>query len=69
MFLIYYPLLKLLAVNLYPFNFAISFILVYDPNHQLFILNFRGLSFSFPIDSKFEVRLSFQTRNTECANK
>ena len=31
------------------------FILVYDPNHQLFILNFRGLSFSFPIDSKFEV--------------
>ena len=31
------------------------FISVYDPNHQLFILNFRGLSFSFPIDSKFEV--------------
>nr|XP_002741257.2 PREDICTED: UPF0183 protein C16orf70 homolog [Saccoglossus kowalevskii] len=27
---------------------------VYDSAHQLFILNFRGLSFSFPIDSKFE---------------
>lgn len=27
---------------------------VYDPTHQLFILTFRGLSFSFPIDSKFE---------------
>ena len=33
----------------------IFFTSVYDPNHQLFILNFRGLSFSFPIDSKFEV--------------
>ena len=37
------------------FNISLMFILVYDPNHQLFILNFRGLSFSFPIDSKFEV--------------
>ena len=38
------------------FNFeSFSIISVYDPNHQLFILNFRGLSFSFPIDSKFEV--------------
>ncbi|XP_070574143.1 phagosome assembly factor 1-like [Ptychodera flava] len=27
---------------------------IYDSAHQLFILNFRGLSFSFPIDSKFE---------------
>ena len=37
------------------FIISLMFILVYDPNHQLFILNFRGLSFSFPIDSKFEV--------------
>lgn len=27
---------------------------VYDSSHQLFILNFRGVSFTFPIDSKFE---------------
>lgn len=37
------------------FIISLMFISVYDPNHQLFILNFRGLSFSFPIDSKFEV--------------
>jgi hypothetical protein len=30
---------------------------VYDSEKQLFILNFRGLSFSFPIESKFEVSL------------
>ncbi|KAK3735198.1 hypothetical protein QZH41_017952, partial [Actinostola sp. cb2023] len=30
------------------------YIVVYDPSLHLFILNFRGLSFSFPIDSKFE---------------
>ena len=29
--------------------------LVYDSNHQLFVLNFRGVAFTFPIDSKFEV--------------
>ncbi|XP_064640713.1 phagosome assembly factor 1-like isoform X2 [Lineus longissimus] len=29
---------------------------VYDSEKQLFILNFRGLSFSFPIESKFEPR-------------
>lgn len=37
---------------------------VYDENQQLFILNFRGLSFSFPVDSKFqvvfEVKLEFK---------
>ena len=38
-----------------PPHCKIFFPSVYDPNHQLFILNFRGLSFSFPIDSKFEV--------------
>lgn len=27
---------------------------VYDSSHQLFFLNFRGVSFTFPIDSKFE---------------
>ena len=37
------------------FIISLMSILVYDPNHQLFILNFRGLSFSFLIDSKFEV--------------
>ncbi|XP_074646338.1 phagosome assembly factor 1-like isoform X2 [Tubulanus polymorphus] len=29
---------------------------LYDSEKQLFILNFRGLSFSFPIESKFEPR-------------
>lgn len=28
---------------------------VYDAAQQLFVLNFRGLSFSFPIESKFPV--------------
>ena len=28
---------------------------MYDSSHQLFVLNFRGVCFTFPIDSKFEV--------------
>lgn len=27
---------------------------VYDSEKELFILNFRGLSFSFPVESKFQ---------------
>ena len=28
---------------------------VYDTEKQLFVLNFRGLSFCFPVESKFQV--------------
>lgn len=28
---------------------------VYDADKQLFVLNFRGLSFSFPVETKFQV--------------
>ncbi|CAK9290374.1 unnamed protein product [Gordionus sp. m RMFG-2023] len=31
---------------------------IYDPNQQLFVLNFRGLSFSFPIESHFQPNYS-----------
>lgn len=31
---------------------------VYDQEKQIFQLNFRGLSFSFPVESKFQVSLT-----------
>jgi len=42
---------------------------VYNSEKQLFVLNFRGLSFDFPIESKFEVReatlINHNTEKTE----
>lgn len=32
---------------------------LYDSQRHLFALNFRGLSFYFPVDSKFEVRFVY----------
>lgn len=40
---------------------------VYDTEKQLFVLNFRGLSFCFPVESKFQVskELTISAEDTE----
>ncbi|XP_039298490.1 UPF0183 protein CG7083 [Nilaparvata lugens] len=49
---------------------------VYDPEKQTFVLNFRGLSFSFPVDTKFQPRychglgsLQFPTGASPCVSR
>ncbi|CAM1330314.1 C16orf70 (predicted) [Pycnogonum litorale] len=41
---------------------------VYDENQQLFILNFRGLSFSFPIESKFQPKYAHGLASLQLPN-
>jgi hypothetical protein len=37
---------------------------VYDTEKQLFMLNFRGLSFCFPVESKFQVNTALTFSST-----
>jgi hypothetical protein len=42
---------------------------VYDTEKQLFVLNFRGLSFCFPVESKFQVSKDLTLSSAEATER